>query len=96
MPILSAQEVNDQLAKLQGWSLNQAGEISKTYPLANFPEAMLFANAIGMVAESVQHHPDILIHWRHVTLSLASHDEGGLTQRDFDMARQIDALPKNV
>ncbi len=94
MAKLNEQDAKDQLAKLQGWSLNQAGEITRTYMLANFPEALLFVNAVGFLAEVAQHHPDILIQWRRVTLSLSTHDEGGLTQRDFDLARQIEALPK--
>ncbi len=94
MPKLSDQDAKDQLAKLPGWSLNHAGEITKTYMLANFPEALLFVNAVGLLAEAAQHHPDILVQWRRVTFSLSTHDEGGLTQKDFDLAKQIEALPK--
>lgn len=94
MQKLSAQEVRAQLANLDGWSLNQNEEITKTYTLAGFPQALLFVNAVGLLAEAAQHHPDFLIQWKRVTLTLSTHDAGGLTQKDFDLATQVEALPK--
>jgi 4a-hydroxytetrahydrobiopterin dehydratase len=94
MEKLSAHEAQKQLASLHGWSANPAGEITKTYALAGFPQALLFVNAVGLLAEAAQHHPDILIQWNRVTLSLSTHDAGGLTTKDFDLAAKIDALPK--
>ena len=94
MDKLNAQEVKSQLAVLDGWSKNPDGEITKTFTLASFPQALLFVNAVGRLAEAAQHHPDILIQWKRVILSLSTHDAGGLTQKDFDLALQIEALPK--
>jgi 4a-hydroxytetrahydrobiopterin dehydratase len=94
MDKLNAQEVKSQLAVLDGWSINPDGEITKTFTLASFPQALLFVNAVGRLAEAAQHHPDILIQWKRVILSLSTHDAGGLTQKDFDLALQIEALPK--
>jgi 4a-hydroxytetrahydrobiopterin dehydratase len=85
--------IQGRLAKLPGWALNDAGEITKTYDLSGFPQTLLFVNAVGVLAESAQHHPDILIKYRHVTFSLTTHDAGGLTDKDFDLAAKIDALP---
>ena len=94
MQKLSALEVKAQLANLDGWSLNQKEEITKTYTLAGFRQALLFVNAVGLLAEAAQHHPDFLVQWKRVTLTLSTHDAGGLTQKDFDLATQIEALPK--
>ena len=93
MAKLTAKEAESRIANMHGWSLNAAGEITKTYTLTNFPQALLFVNAMGLLAEKAQHHPDILVKWNHVTLSLTTHDAGGLTDKDFDLARQIDTLP---
>jgi 4a-hydroxytetrahydrobiopterin dehydratase len=66
--------------------------ISRTYEFTDFPEAMKFVNSVAGIAEQVQHHPDVDIRWNKVTLSLTTHDSGGLTQKDFAMARQCDGL----
>ena len=74
-----------------GWQRN--GEIiTRTFQFQDFPAAMQFVNAVAQVAEQVQHHPDIDIRWNKVTLALTTHDAGGLTQKDFALARQCDAL----
>jgi 4a-hydroxytetrahydrobiopterin dehydratase len=93
MEKLSFDWVKTKLAGLSGWALNDAGEISKTYTLAGFPQALMFVTAAGVLAEAAQHHPDITIRWNKVTLALSTHDAGGLTDLDFDLARQIDNLP---
>jgi 4a-hydroxytetrahydrobiopterin dehydratase len=73
------------------WRRN--GEIiSRTFQFKDFPAAMQFVNAVAQIAEQVQHHPDIDIRWNKVTLALTTHDAGGLTEKDFAMARQCDAL----
>lgn len=90
---LSDKQIKNRLAKAKGWAVNAAGEITKTYTLSGFPQALMFATAVGVLAEAAQHHPDITIKWNRVILSLATHDAGGLTDKDFDLARQIDAVP---
>ena len=78
-------------AASSGWQRH--GEvISRTFQFKDFPAAMTFVNAVAQVAEQVQHHPDIDIRWNKVTLALTTHDVGGLTEKDFAMARQCDAL----
>ena len=89
--LLSQTEINSALGELAGWS-QQGNEITRTFTLPNFPAALTFACAVGHLAERANHHPDILIQYRKVTLSLSTHSEGGLTAKDFDLARRIDAL----
>ena len=79
------------LAKLPEWS--RAGEIiSRTFVFKDFPAAMKFVNEVAELAEQAQHHPDVDIRWNKVTLALTTHDAGGLTEKDFALARQCDAL----
>jgi 4a-hydroxytetrahydrobiopterin dehydratase len=80
-----------ELAKLDGWS-RDAGEIVRTFDCGNFNGSIAFVNAIAAAANAADHHPDLAIAWNNVTVRLSSHDAGGLTARDFDLARTIDGL----
>jgi 4a-hydroxytetrahydrobiopterin dehydratase len=72
-----------------GWE--RAGiEIRRVYRFGDFREALAFVNRVGGLAEAAGHHPDIDIRYNTVTLALTTHDAGGLTARDFDLARAID------
>ena len=74
---------------------HRAGEIiARTFEFPDFPAAMKFVNAVAEIAEQAQHHPDIDIRWNKVTLALTTHDAGGLTEKDFSLARQCDALSR--
>ena len=77
------------LTTLPGW-LRQGDLIARTYEFADFPAAMKFVNAVATLAEQVQHHPDIDVRWNKVTLALTTHDAGGLTEKDFALAREFD------
>jgi 4a-hydroxytetrahydrobiopterin dehydratase len=89
--LLTPTEIEQRLATLQSWT--QAGnEISRTFTLPSFPAALAFASAVGHLAERDDHHPDILIQYRKVTLTLSTHSAGGLTEKDFDLAQDVDAL----
>ena len=89
MAKLTTEAVQAQLEKLSGWSLK--GEaIGKQYTWPSFPEAMKFVNQVADVAEQADHHPDILINYRRVTLTLSTHSEGGISQKDFDLAERIE------
>lgn len=78
------------LARLPGWA--RAGRaIARTYRLPDFRAALVFVNRVGELAERQNHHPDIAVHYNEVTLTLWSHDAGGLTERDFKLAATIDA-----
>lgn len=81
------------LSTLPEWS--RTGEIiSRTYVFKDFPATMKFVNNVAELAEQAQHHPDIDVRWNKVTLALTTHDAGGLTEKDFELARQFDLQGK--
>jgi 4a-hydroxytetrahydrobiopterin dehydratase len=84
-------EIEAQLGELAGWAL-ESGEIRKTFQLASFPAAIAFVTQVGFLAEAAAHHPDLDLRWRKVKVALTTHDAGGLTQKDFDLAAQIDEV----
>jgi 4a-hydroxytetrahydrobiopterin dehydratase len=77
------------LASLPNWK-REGQTISRTYEFKDFPAAMKFVKAVAELAEQVQHHPDIDVRWNRVTLALTTHDAGGLTAKDFALARECD------
>jgi 4a-hydroxytetrahydrobiopterin dehydratase len=92
MTVLTGEQLTNRLAGRMGWK-RSGDKIWKDYQFKDFAEALAFVNALGELAERAGHHPDILIHqWNKVRLELTTHDEGGLTKKDFDLAEQIDAL----
>lgn len=88
---LERQQVAEGLQKLTQWTL-QGDQIERLVTFENFVDAMIFVNKVAEVAEEEEHHPDIRIVYNRVTLALTTHDAGGLTQKDFQMARRIDSL----
>ena len=78
------------LARLPGWT-RTGRAIARTYRFADFRGALAFVNRVGELAERHNHHPDIAIHYNQVTLTLWSHDAGGVTERDVRLAAAIDA-----
>ena len=91
MPLLSPDAVQEKLKKLQGWKLVDK-EIVREFKFANFVDALRFVNAVADKAEAAGHHPDIDIRYNKVKLALVSHDAGGLTERDFELAQVADGL----
>jgi 4a-hydroxytetrahydrobiopterin dehydratase len=89
MAILSDQEVQRQLKELTGWTL-EGHAIKKQYTFNDFPAAVAFVGRLVPDAEAADHHPDIVINYRKVTLLYSTHSEGGLTQKDFDGAAMAD------
>jgi 4a-hydroxytetrahydrobiopterin dehydratase len=88
-PRLTGDEIERLVAGLPGWE--RAGdEIVKTFTFKDFAEALAFVNRIAGPAEEMNHHPDVKIHWNEVTLELWTHASGGLTMKDFDLARAIE------
>jgi 4a-hydroxytetrahydrobiopterin dehydratase len=89
--VLSIREVDVALQNLPGWGRN--GEaIQRVFQFDNFVQAMEFVNKIAVAAEAANHHPDIVINYNKVTLTLVSHDSGGVTQRDIRMAGKINEV----
>ena len=91
MATLTPEQVDTELATTHGWQASD-GELSRVVTRENFRDALLFVNAVGYLAERANHHPDIAISWNKVTLTLSTHSEGGLTGKDFALAREISAL----
>jgi len=89
---LSEPEIQKSLESVSGWGLS-AGAISKLYKFEDFVQAMVFATRVAELAEQADHHPDILIRYNKVTLTLVTHSAGGLTRKDFALAREINAIP---
>ena len=95
MTKLAQEDIEQRLAQFPEWSLT-GDAIQRTLKFENFLNAMAFVNKVADFAERVQHHPDILVRYSKVTLTLSTHDAGGLTDKDFDLARQIDGVaPRN-
>lgn len=94
--LLSSEQAGSALARLPGWSLSSDGKaISKEYPLTGFSPAADFIRAIAPLADAMDHHPDVhLTRYRRVQVLLTSHFAGGLTKNDFELAGQIEALPR--
>ena len=91
MAKLNATQIKSGLAKVPHWK-KRGRTITRTYLFRNFPAAVKFVNAVARLAEKAWHHPDIDIRWNKVTLVLTTHDAGGLTGKDFKLARQFDRL----
>lgn len=89
--LLTEEQIEQQLKELKGWT--QAGNaITKTVKLQDFVRAMGFVNSVALLAEKMDHHPDIDIRWNTVHLTLSTHSAGGLTEYDFKLAKHIDQL----
>ena len=89
---LTDKQITKRLSKLNGWT-REGGTISKTFKLDTYMAGLAFASAIGTVCEARDHHPDLAIGWRKVTVSFTTHDAGSqLTEKDFDAAAAVDAL----
>jgi 4a-hydroxytetrahydrobiopterin dehydratase len=89
---LSPEAIAESLAQHSAWTQN-ANAIEREFKAANFASALGFVSAVGVLAETADHHPDILIHgWNKVKITLSTHDQGGLTELDFALAAKIDAL----
>jgi 4a-hydroxytetrahydrobiopterin dehydratase len=85
---LTPAEIKETLQTIPGWTL-QDGKLIRDWTFQDFVQAIEFINKIATLAEAAGHHPDIDIRYNNVRLSLVSHDAGGITQRDANMARQI-------
>jgi 4a-hydroxytetrahydrobiopterin dehydratase len=91
MDKLSEEQIKRELAEVPGWT-RSGDAITTTVTQKDFAAAMLYATAVGHLAEAANHHPDITIEWNKVTLTLSTHSAGGLTGADFALARRIGTL----
>ncbi|MGA1368310.1 MAG: 4a-hydroxytetrahydrobiopterin dehydratase [Blastocatellia bacterium] len=89
---LTNDEISHRLANLPAWE-RIGDEIEREWVLENFQAALAFVNQVGALAETADHHPDILLYgWNRVRLTLTTHSEQGLTEKDFSLATSIDQL----
>ncbi len=89
MEKLTQEQIDERLKSLSEWS--QSGDaLQRTFVFRDFVEAMTFVERAASHAERVQHHPDILIRYNKVSLTLSTHDAGGITEKDFDFAATAD------
>ncbi|MBI2474608.1 MAG: 4a-hydroxytetrahydrobiopterin dehydratase [Candidatus Taylorbacteria bacterium] len=89
--LIPEENFKDKLASLKGWQIID-GELAKAFDFPDFISALRFVNAIGRVAEFMDHHPDILLSYGKVEVLTTTHSQKGLTDKDFELARAIDGI----
>jgi 4a-hydroxytetrahydrobiopterin dehydratase len=95
MSLLSRDQIEQHLRSREGWRL-EGHAIVRTFAFAGFPEAVAFVARLVPGAETADHHPDIAINYRRVTLSYSTHSEGGVTAKDFDGAEMADECARGA
>ena len=91
MARLSDTDIDERLAGLEGWE-RSGDAIVKQFDKGDFKGSVEFVTRLTPDAEEMNHHPDLEISWKTVTVTISTHSEGGLTEADFELARRIDAL----
>jgi 4a-hydroxytetrahydrobiopterin dehydratase len=91
MALLEDQEIEQKLGELEGWQ-REGDAITKTFENGDFVGSVKFVDSLVEPAEGMNHHPDLELSWDKVKVSITNHAEGGLTNNDFELAKQIDAL----
>jgi len=91
MTKLAKETIDERMEAFPEWSLS--GEsLQRTFGFEDFTGSMSFVNQVAELAERLQHHPDIMIRFNKVTLTLSTHDVGGISDKDFEFARSVDAF----
>ena len=91
MATLGSAEVQERLKGLSGWELDGSW-IRRQFTFAGFPDAVAFVVRLGFEAEAADHHPDLLVNYKRVTVSYTTHSDGGLTEKDFRGAARATAV----
>lgn len=86
---LNAESIRGWLSTHKGWK-RQANKLTKDFEFPSFRDSIVFVNRVASVADSNNHHPDIDVRYSRVTVTLSTHDAGGITSKDLDLAEQID------
>ncbi len=97
---LDAAAVAGLLPQLDGWAVERDGtfqlhHLAKRFKFKNFADGLAFANRVGVLADAEEHHPDVLIRWGEVTITVYTHAIDGLTESDFVLSAKIDAIPRS-
>jgi 4a-hydroxytetrahydrobiopterin dehydratase len=90
---LNAEKILEKLADLNYWKVVN-NKLLKRFTFVNFAESLAFVNKIGEIAETNDHHPDITFGWGYAEVFITTHDAGGITSKDFALAKEIDGLAK--
>ena len=93
LPKLSTQEIATGLQQLDGWQLIDEITISKTYAFKGYWKTIAFVNSIAWIAQKHNHHPDLEVYYGKVVVKFTTHDSGGLTALDFELANAIETVP---
>jgi 4a-hydroxytetrahydrobiopterin dehydratase len=88
---LDQQQIEENLKVVVGWKVHE-GKLTKTFEFASYASGVLFASAVAQQADQMDHHPDLAITYQKVTVAVNTHDVGGISHRDFDLARVADGL----
>lgn len=91
MAALSDRETQSRLVSVPDWQI-ESGELTRTFLFKDFRASLNFVNRVGEAAEQAGHHPDIDIRYNKVRIALVTHDAGGITDKDFDLATNVDKL----
>ena len=87
---LSTSDIDARLSKLPGWS-REGETLTRLFTFQGFPDAIAFVTRLAFDAEAADHHPDLQVSYRKVTVTWSTHDEGGVTEKDFEGVRQTDS-----
>lgn len=88
---LSIGEIENGLSQLNDWRAANE-KLAKRFEFADFAASLAFVNRVGAVAERLDHHPDVLFGWGYAEFFITTHDAGGITRRDFELAKEIDEI----
>ena len=88
---LSGDEIASRLDAIDQWTESD-GKLTKRFDFKDFSDSLAFVNKVGEIANAVDHHPDIRLGWGYAEFEITTHDRGGLTDHDFDLAKRIDAI----
>lgn len=86
---LTETQIAERLRELPGWKV-EGGALSRSYATDGWPTTLMLVNAVGFYAEAADHHPDLGVHWGRVDVALSTHSAGGITAKDFELARLIE------
>ena len=90
---LSKRQIDSRLSKMRGWTFKDDGLVRK-FTLGSFPDAIAFITRLAFEAEAADHHPDLFVNYKRVTVTWSTHSEGGVTEKDFAGAAQSDKIAK--
>ncbi|AHC52321.1 pterin-4-alpha-carbinolamine dehydratase [Sulfolobus acidocaldarius SUSAZ] len=88
---LDENEIKRRLGEIEGWSYEN-NKLKKTFKFKNFYESVEFVRKIQPIADEMDHHPDLCVYYNRVVLELSTHSEGGVTEKDFELAKKINKI----